>query len=111
MERLPDLYVVFVFNGSRKKPATDGYRPIHELGNGEYAIGIHHYANHSAMPGESVRGSITFLNPRAFPNSLWAGKRIRILEGEINVGYAQVLQVINPRLLREGKEKEDEKTE
>lgn len=29
MGRLPDVEVLFEFNGTRKNPAKDGYRPAH----------------------------------------------------------------------------------
>lgn len=29
MNRTPDVEVVFEFNGTRKNPAKDGYRPAH----------------------------------------------------------------------------------
>ena len=29
MNRFPDVEVIFEFNGTRKNPANDGYRPAH----------------------------------------------------------------------------------
>ncbi len=106
--RPPDAEVLFVFNGTRKKPVSDGYRPHHLVTDAYLTTGVHHYDGvPSVAPDGTARGTITFLSPSAYPHSLWSGKRIEMREGKRTVGYATVTKVLNPLLLAE--EKEDEK--
>lgn len=94
-----DVEVLFEFNNVRQSPAKDGYRPAHQITDGYLASGIHHYYNTDHVsPGEAVRGTITFLTPHAYPNSLWIGKRISIQEGARVVGYATIVEILNPTL-------------
>lgn len=94
--RLPDIEVVFEFNFVRKKPAFDGYRPAH-LVQGDYLTsGIHHYYGvEMVFPGETVKGTITFITPEIYPHCLWIGKKIKIQEGSRIVGYATVTDIYN----------------
>jgi len=43
MNRSPDVEVIFEFNGTRKNPANDGYRPAHLVMDDYLTTGIHHY--------------------------------------------------------------------
>ena len=43
MNRFPDIEVIFEFNGTRKNPANDGYRPTHLVMDDYLTTGIHHY--------------------------------------------------------------------
>ena len=43
MNQLPDVEVIFEFNGTRKSPANDGYRPAHLITDNYLTTGIHHY--------------------------------------------------------------------
>ena len=62
---------------------------------------IHHYYDVQAVPPDgTAKGMITFISPEAYPNSLWVGKKINIQEGERIVGYATILKVLNPVLLK-----------
>ena len=101
-EQEPDVEVLFEFIGTRKYPAADGYRPHHSVTGNYLTTGIHHYYNsQTVLPNGTVKGTITFLSPEAYPNSLWVGKKITIQEGERIVGYATILKVFNPILLGE----------
>lgn len=101
-EQPPDVEVVFEFNGRRKTPAADGYRPSHLVVNDYLTTGIHHYYNvDTVAPNGSARGTITFLSPEAYPYSLWIGKKLNIQEGERIVGYATIIKIFNPLLDKE----------
>ena len=39
----PDVEVIFEFNGRRKNPVVDGYRPAHLVVDNYLTTGIHHY--------------------------------------------------------------------
>lgn len=95
----PDIEVIFEFNGIRKNPASDGYRPDHLVKNNYLTTGIHHYYNvDTVAPNGTATGTITFVTPEAYPACLWVGKRINIQEGEKIVGYATITKIFNPIL-------------
>ena len=99
-DRAPDVEVSFHFNGTRKNPAVNGYRPAHRITDTYLTTGIHHYFGTESVPADgTAQGTITFLSPDAYPHSLWIGKKIAIQEGERIVGYATVLKIYNPVLL------------
>ena len=102
MKHSPDVEVMFEFNGTRKHPAADGYRPHHLVMDHYLTTGVHHYYDvPSVSPNGTAKGTITFLSPEAYPHCLWTGKRIHIQEGDRVVGCATVLNVLNPVLLGE----------
>ena len=99
MARTPDVEVTFRFNGTRRTPAADGYRPAHRVREDYLTTGVHHYFGVSEVgPDGIVRGTITFITPEAYPACLWAGKEIPIQEGERVVGIATIEKVLNPIL-------------
>ncbi len=96
MNNLPDVEVLFEFNGTRKTSIFDGYRPAHLITDKYLTTGIHHYYDtNTVLPNGSAIGTITFITPEAYPACLWVGKRIRIQEGYKIVGYATVLKIFN----------------
>lgn len=77
MNRSPDVEVIFEFNGTRKNPANDGYRPTHLVMDDYLTTGIHHYYGvESVPPNGTAKGTITFLSPESYPHCLWIGKRL-----------------------------------
>ena len=97
--RRPDVEVTFRFNGTRRFPAADGYRPAHRIREDYLTTGVHHYFDaEEVAPHGEARGTITFITPEAYPHSLWVGKEIPIQEGERVVGTATVEKVLNPVL-------------
>ena len=105
MNRLPDVEVIFEFNGTRKNPANDGYRPAHLVTDTYLTTGIHHYRGvESVAPNGTAKGTITFLSPESYPHCLWVGKKIRMQEGGRIVGYATVTRIYNPLLRLENQE-------
>ena len=104
MNRLPDVEVIFEFNGTRINPATNGYRPAHLIMDDYLTTGIHHYYKvDSVPPNGTARGTITFLTPKVYPHCLWIGKKINIQEGARIVGYATITHIYNPILEKEEK--------
>ena len=96
---VPDVEVMFVFNGTRKNPARDGYRPAHLIIDNYLTTGIHHYYDVDSVPPDGTAfGTITFISPEAYPHSLWIGKRINIQEGARVVGYATITSIYNSLL-------------
>ena len=107
MGRLPDVEVIFEFNGVRKNFAIDGYRPAHLVMNNYLTTGIHHYYGVDSVPPDgTATGTITFLTPEAYPHSLWIGKKISIQEGARIVGYATITNIYNPLLRSNAKTKD-----
>ncbi len=95
----PDIEVLFQFNNQRRFPTRDGYRPAHLVLPDCLTTGVHHYYDvDSVMPYEIVRGTITFIRPDDYPNTMYIGKKIPIQEGERIVGYATVTKILNPAL-------------
>lgn len=102
MNRSPDIQVIFKFNGARRSPARDGYRPHCLVMEGVQTTGEHHYEDMEwVAPDGTTRGTITFISPEAYPHCLWPGKVLPILEGSRVVGQATVIAVLNPLLLAE----------
>ena len=100
-DRTPDTEVLFRFNGTRRNPAADGYRPAHRIREDYLTTGTHHYFGVSEVaPDGEARGTITFITPEVYPHTLWVGKTMDICEGERIVGTATVEKVLNPILER-----------
>ena len=98
-DRNPDVEVTFYFNGSRKTPICDGYRPAHLVKDDYLTTGVHHYfCNNPIQPDGTTEGTITFLTPEVYPKCLHIGKKIQIQEGERVVGYAVINKILNPIL-------------
>ena len=99
MNRLPDVEVIFEFNGVRKHPAFDGYRPAHLVVDDYLTTGIHHYYGVESVPTDgTATGTITFISPEAYPHCVWIGKKISIQEGMRVVGFATITDIYNPLL-------------
>lgn len=96
-----DIEVSFFFSSDcRTTPPHDGYRPAHMVLPDLLTSGVHHYYEKDVAPfNESIKGTITFIQPDAYPNSMFVGKVISIHEGSRVVGYATVTKVLNPTLL------------
>ena len=102
MNILPDIEVIFEFNGLRTNPANNGYRPAHLIVDNYLTTGVHHYYDIDAVPPNgSAKGTITFISPEAYPHCLWIGKKISIQEGARIVGYATITNIYNPILCSE----------
>ena len=99
MNAWPDVEAIFEFNGTRKSPVVDGYRPAHLVNENYLTTGTHHYYDiEEVLPDGTTRGTITFLTPEDYPHCLWVGKKIAIQEGARVVGYATITNIYNPLL-------------
>jgi len=104
LNRAPDIEVLFEFKGTRKNPVHSGYRPDHLIFENYFACGRHeYYGEEVVQPDEKTYGTITFLAPENYPETLWVGKKIRICEGPKVVGYATIERIFNPYLIDPGK--------
>lgn len=93
---LPDIEATFIFSPSRK--IFQGYKPSHLIRDNYLTTGIHYYYSDCNSCIIEVRGTITFISPEFYPESLWIGKRIEMFEGGLDIGYAVVNKVFNPLL-------------
>ena len=97
-----DIEVIFQFNNQRHFPTQNGYRPMHLVLPDCLTTGVHYYYDVPyAIPNEKVRGTITFIQPDAYPKTMYIGKTIPIQEGNRVVGYATVRKILNPILQAE----------
>ncbi|MBO4808534.1 MAG: hypothetical protein J5537_05780 [Lachnospiraceae bacterium] len=92
-----DVEVVFCFD--EKKELYDGYRPSHLIDGKNLTTGVHHYFD-SGLSQNTVKGTITFIAPEDYPNSLKIGDKIDMFEGSKKIGFAEILEIFNPILGR-----------
>lgn len=98
-DRAPDIRVLFEFNGTRRTPAADGYRPLHPVMDGCLTTGAHHYEGvHEVPPDGTAKGTITFISPESYPHCLRVGQVLPVQEGRRVVGRATILAILNPLL-------------
>ena len=90
---LPDIEVNFIFYHSRK--IYQGYKPSHLIKDNYLTTGIHYYYSDCTSNIIEVQGTITFVSPECYPNTLWVGKRIEMFDGSLNIGYAIVTKIFN----------------
>jgi len=99
LDNKPDVEAIFEFDGVRKSPTIDGYRPHHLVNDTYLASGTHHYYDVAEVPpGGKAKGTITFLLPEFYPSCLWVGKKINMQEGLRIVGHATITKIFNPIL-------------
>jgi hypothetical protein len=99
----PDVEVLFTFNHQRKLPVRSHYRPDHLILDNDLTCGAHRYYdddNFLVYPGEQALGTVTFINPQAYPNSLWVGRVITFQEGAHITGTITITKILNPLLQR-----------
>jgi elongation factor Tu len=85
--------------GGRQGPAFSGYRPHHKVRADYLTTGIHQYLDCAEVfPGQTVRGTITFITPEVYPHCLWVGRVIDIQEGSRVIGRACITRIINALL-------------
>ena len=99
--RKPDVEVTFHFNGTRRGPVYDGYCVPHRIVEYTLTSGLHRYFDvKEVAPDGTARGTITFLLPEHYPQTLWVGRVLDMLEGERIVGTATVEKILNPIMER-----------
>jgi translation elongation factor EF-Tu-like GTPase len=85
--------------GGRSVPAYSGYRPNHKVRDDLLTSGTHQYFDcDEVLPGQTVRGTITFIKPEAYPHCLWVGRVISVQEGGWVVGRARITRIMNALL-------------
>jgi len=85
--------------GGRQTAASSGYRPEHKVRNDYLTTGVHQYIGcDEVLPGQTVRGTITFITPEAYPQSLWVGREIDLQEDSRVVGRARITRILNALL-------------
>jgi hypothetical protein len=98
MKMKPDVEVLFEFTGERKHSTRSGFRCPHSMTDTLQATGCHTYYDTDEVPaGGSALGTIAFLMPECYLQSMWVGKKIAFRDGRI-IGYATVRRVLNPIL-------------
>jgi translation elongation factor EF-Tu-like GTPase len=85
--------------GGRTLPAFSGYRPQHRIRDDYQTSGTHQYFDcDSLLPGQTVRGTITFITPEVYPHCLWVGRVLDIQEGSRVIGRARITRIMNALL-------------
>ncbi len=103
IDRPPDVEAYFEFNGTRKSPLYDGYRPQHFINDQYLSSGMHHYFDVACVPPDgTAHGTITLLSLEEYPACMWPGRRINVQEGARIVGYATITKVLHPLLALDG---------
>jgi elongation factor Tu len=91
--------ITLLAEGGRQTAAHSGYRPAHKVRDDYFTSGVHHYLGcDEVLPGQTVRGTITFITPEAYPHCLWVGRIIDICEGSRVVGRARITKIMNALL-------------
>ncbi len=96
MQVKADVVAQFEFVGFRKDNIYEGYRPSHLICNDCLTTGIHNYFNLQERFSEKLEGTITFISPEDYLHCLWIGKKIAMYEGSSIVGYATIIDILNP---------------
>lgn len=100
----PDVEVLFQFNNTRKTPVKSGYRPDHLIKDNYLTCGAHYYYDDQIVyPGQDALGTVTFMDPNAYPECLWIGKVITFQEGAYIVGQITIIRILNPILEQNSK--------
>jgi elongation factor Tu len=94
-----DITLLSTAEGGRQTAALSGYRPAHKVRDDYLTTGVHDYIGcGEVFPGQTVRGTITFITPEAYPACLWVGREINIQEGSRVVGIARITKIFNALL-------------
>lgn len=88
--------------GGRKTAVRSGYRPDHLIKADYLTCGRHTYYDKEWVElGETVRGTIKFIDPESYPHTLSVGQKIAFQEGKKIVGYAEITHIYNKLLQKE----------
>jgi len=91
--------ITLLAEGGRQTAVRAGYRPAHKICDDYLTTGVHGYIGcDEVLPGEMVRGTITFITPELYPHCLWVGRLIDIHEGSRVVGRARITRIMNALL-------------
>ena len=108
MTHSPDVEAEFTLlaaaqGGGRSSPVLSGYRPQHKVRDDHLTTGYHTYFDcDQVLPGQTVRCSIIFISPEAYPRCLWVGREIDVQEGNRLVGRVRITKILNPLLEKHG---------
>lgn len=101
----PHARVLFELTSKRiddsVKHVLPGYRPIYEV-MPDYWTSVHHEFETDAgvSTGGSAIAEVWFINPDAYPGTLWPGRVLNVAEGSRAVGKATIERVFDPRLAK-----------
>jgi translation elongation factor EF-Tu-like GTPase len=94
-----DITLFPTADGGRQGPALSGYRPAHKVLDDYFTTGVHDYIDcDKVLPGQTVRGTITFITPEVYPHCLWVGREIDMYEGGRLIGRARIIKIFNALL-------------
>ena len=111
-DRRPDVEAIFEFNYTKTRSVQSGYRPAHLVKEDYLTSGEHcYYEVERVAPGETAKGTITFISPESYPHCLWIGKKITLQEGAHIVGYAIITDIYNPILKAEQEKTTNQRTQ
>lgn len=85
--------------GGRRTPMFSGIRPIHRLHDNYLTSGQHEFIGTSQLaPGETTQSAVWLVTPDVYPESLWVGRTIDVMEGTKVVGKLTITKILNPVL-------------
>lgn len=85
--------------GGQVASVESGFRPRHRVYQNYLAIARHEYPDVEQLsPGASARVHAWFVKPEIYPQSLWEGRTIEVLEGDRLIGLLTITKVLNPVL-------------
>ncbi len=110
MNRQPDAEVLLRLTattvGGKEHSIISGYRPQYAI-RCDYQTSVNHELIDvdNIAPGGEGRANVWFITPEVYPNSLWPGREITVLEGSHVIGTAKIIEIFNPILSRESMQK------
>jgi translation elongation factor EF-Tu-like GTPase len=83
----------------RITPVRSGYRPQHLIHENYQTSGDHTYPDQEWVNlGDSVRVLVRFISPEIYPNCIWEGRVLQVLEGSKKVGEVTISRIFNEGL-------------
>lgn len=83
-------------HGGRTTPLESGARPLHRVHDNYLSIARHVYPGTGAVsPGDTADVQAWFVTPEIYPNCLWIGRQIDVIEGDKVVGTMTVTKILN----------------
>ena len=98
MNMAPDFEGTFYVlpSDGRRTPVRSGYRPQHLIHENYQSSGDHTYPDQEWVNlGETARVHVRLISPACYPNCLWEGRVLQVLEGQKLVGLITITCIFN----------------
>ena len=101
-DALVEFYLFPTEKSGREKPVFSGYRPHYKVLDDLLTTTDHFFIDQEKVePGEKVKAFVAFINPDAYPKSLWKGKVVSVQEASRVHGEATIIEVYHNQLKEE----------